>query len=88
MSNKKIVVDVLLPNGRSKQFRIEIGKQWRQTLTEQIRSLYPRASEIEIVEDLHLQRLKPNHSVESNVMFEVRKNYYVLGHIRANVESS
>lgn len=85
MASKMISVHVLLPNGKRQQLKIRSGKNWQASLREGIMELYPRSSTIRFVEELPKKPLSAGKPFKSNVMFQVRKNYYTLGHITARL---
>ncbi len=84
MKSKKLQIHVLLPNGKNKQFKLEPGKNWQSSLKSEIQNLYPKSNNIRFVEDLPKKPLTAGKTFESNIMFEIRKNYFALGHITAD----
>lgn len=85
MSKKKISIHLLLPNGRQKNFSIVPGSNWKHALRAEIQNLYPRSDDIKFVEEPPKNGLSAGKSFKSGIMFEVRKDYYLLGHVTANI---
>ncbi len=83
MSKKKIQVHLLLPNGKKKNFTFTPGSNWKSTLREELKKMYPKSDEVRFVDEPGNKRLQNGGTFKSNVMFEIRENYYVLGHVTA-----
>ena len=88
MGARKIMVSVKLPNGKAKQFSIKPDKNWTSSLKNHVQELYPRSSRIQFVEEVWEKSVLSGKTFSSSVMFQVRENMYVLGHITARSVTS
>lgn len=85
MRRYKIIVDLLLPNGKDRHFSIDSDSSWKSRLKSELLNHYPRSTDIRFVREPRDDALKGGKSFKSNVMFEIRKNYFELGHITARI---
>lgn len=85
MSTKKIRIHLVLPNGKKKDFTIVPGTNWRAELNSQLQDQYPHSENVTLVEEFSQKHLVSGKKFRTNVMFEIRKNYYALGHLVASL---
>ncbi|MCB0260012.1 MAG: hypothetical protein KDI38_03845 [Calditrichaeota bacterium] len=85
MSSKKIQIHLVLPSGQRRDFTIVPGTNWRAELNAQLQDQYPRSENVTLVEEWSQQKLASGKVLRTNVMFEIRKNYFVLGHLVASL---
>ena len=85
MANKRITASLKLPNGHTTSFRFQMAREWQSKLRDEILTHYPASDNIRFVERLPERGLAAGKTFETNVMFEIRKNYFVLG--RLHLES-
>lgn len=85
MSAKKIQIHLVLPNGQKRDFTIVPGTNWRAELNAQLQDQYPRSENVTLVEEVPHKSLLSGKKFRTNVMFEIRKNYYALGHLVASL---
>ncbi len=81
MAGKRITASLQLPNGNTTSFKFKLAREWQTALKDEILSHYPKSDNIRFVERLPERGPAAGKSFETNVMFEIRKNYFVLGRL-------
>ena len=81
MATRKIIASLQLPNGKTTSFKLSLNKKWHENLQEEILTLYPASDNIRFVDALPERALSAGKSFQTNIMFEIRRNYFVLGRL-------